>query len=611
MSHPSEHGSSRWFNPRRDWLGPRAMVPVDTCYKMLDLYCRGYSLMCAIGLTALFATDRGAIARNPLFAVTTMFAAANWAGTILRGLPFLLRYGMFVTSLFVTEMSSVLVLGLSPNVPFMLLVMLSSVALFFGTRRALLMLLALFTANIGVAWGWVHGYLPLFMSGPREAAPYLDSTSAIVWFRVSTVASVLIALMLLVMRFLLRDTKRALGEAERALQRLAVEQESRARAEEARMKAEGASRDAQKFDALGRLAAGVAHDVNNALCVVKSYGSLMAEAPGDQAAVLDAVAAIQAATANAEQLTHHLLAFSRSDASLRVGVADLSEVVRLESKTLGRILPSNIQVTAEAVAPLFVPLSRGSLQEIIINMAINARDAMPKGGRLGLRVAAEANGSGGRWVRLDVADTGVGIDKATQERIFEPFFTTKPSGVGTGLGLSMVYGLVSGVGGTISVDSSPETGSRFTIRLPEIEAAQARDAASSKSGILSSTRCRVLVAEDQPQLLTLVERVLSNEGFPVIATADGDSALAALSVPGSLFGLMIVDAVMPGFPTNLLIERALSINPGCRVIVSSAHASDDRVLSEISAGARIHSLSKPFDVSQLREAVNVVLSRSA
>jgi CheY-like chemotaxis protein len=304
----------------------------------------------------------------------------------------------------------------------------------------------------------------------------------------------------------------------------------------------------------------------------------MAEAPGDQAAVLDAVAAIQAATANAEQLTHHLLAFSRSDASLRVGVADLSEVVRLESKTLGRILPSNIQVTAEAVAPLFVPLSRGSLQEIIINMAINARDAMPKGGRLGLR---------------------------------EPFFTTKPSGVGTGLGLSMVYGLVSGVGGTISVDSSPETGSRFTIRLPEIEAAQARDAASSKSGILSSTRCRVLVAEDQPQLLTLVERVLSNEGFPVIATADGDSALAALSVPGSLFGLMIVDAVMPGFPTNLLIERALSINPGCRVIVSSAHASDDRVLSEISAGARIHSLSKPFDVSQLREAVNVVLSRSA
>ncbi len=610
MNRPSEKASSKWFTPRRDWTGPRAMGPVDTCYKMLELYLWTFAITGTVGLVAITALNRGAILRNPIFYVAVATVLADWVATLFRGLPFLGRYVTYAVSLFLFEACSSMELGLTPNRPFVLLVLLSSVAFFFGTRKAMGLLLLLVCTHLAIAWGWTRGYLPLFMDGPREAAMYMDFTSGLVWLRVTILSSGMIALVLLLMNYMLRDTQRALRETERAFQRLAVEQESRARAEEARMKAENTARDAQKFDALGRLAAGVAHDVNNALCVVKCYGSLMAEDPNDAASVTDGVAAIRAATANAEQLTHHLLAFSRSDASLKGGVADLADVVRLESKTLGRMLPANIQVTAEVDGAHFVPLGRGSLQEIIMNLAINARDAMPQGGRLELKVAAQTEGNGRRLVSLEIADSGVGIDRETQERIFEPFFTTKASGSGTGLGLSMVYGLVSGAGGSISVASAPGKGTRFSIRLPEMEAAQAITAQPARAGILSSTRCRVLIAEDQPQLLALVEKVLSNEGFPVITAADGDSALAALSVPGSAFGLLIVDAVMPGFPTNLLIERALLTNRDCRVIVANAHASDDVALGEANSGLHYHSLSKPFDVSQLREAVNSVLSRS-
>jgi signal transduction histidine kinase len=608
-----EKNRASWLEPNRNWRGRHALVPFDTCHRILDTF---LWFMAAIGVYAVvmvYVRGTGLMRANPLFWLVSAFQGPMVLAAIFRGWSFPLRYGILSVNLLVFTVCASAVLGITPNWAFEIIILTATTSLFFGVRAGLAMVLLVSAAHIVVAWGWITGRLPAFMPGAGAAATFMDFTAAPVWARVLIVAAASQAALVLLMRYVLRDMNDALQQANATLQKLAVEQEYRARAEEARLKAELAGREAQKFDALGRLASGVAHDFNNALCVIKCWSSFLSEEKRDPQ-VTEAMADIRRATENAEQLTHHLLAFSRSDPG-RKEVVDLAEVARLEGKTLSRLLPKNVAVTVDAPNAHYVRLGRGPLQEVLLNLAINARDAMPQGGRLGLKVNAEAlvaptNGlAPGNYVCLEVSDSGQGMDAATQARIFEPFFTTKQAGRGTGLGLAMVYGLVNGAGGGVQVSSQVGHGTRFTIHLPAATAGEAA-VMPKPASITAPVRCRVLIAEYQPEIRLLIERILAKEGFPVIAVANGDEALAALAVDGSRFGLLVTGGVMPGRPTDEIVRRALEVEPECRVVIVSDQRQDELMLRGIEAG-RSCRLPKPFDAGQLREAVNDVLRRTA
>ena len=588
------------------------MVPVDTCYKIVDIYSWGFTFVGTIAVAFVGLKNAGVALTSPVYWLATGSVGLQLPTTFLRGLPFLVRYGVLTGNMLVFTVCAAVVFGISPNWCFLVIMMLSSTGLIFGTRMGMLASGILCVIHGVIAWGWVKGYLPVAIGGAGGPAAYVNFHSADVWARVLVITAGFLAMLQLLMNYVLRNLSDALKEANSTLRSLAMEQEFRARAEEARLKAELAAREAQKFEALGRLAAGVAHDFNNALCVMKCWSSCLLEDLRDPL-VVEAATAIKLATDNATQLTHHLLAFSRSDTG-RKEVVDLGEVARLEGKTLARLLPKDVAVAVEAGAQVNVRIGRGQLQEIILNLAINARDAMPQGGRLNIHVTSvtlDVSTEGlpaGRYARMEVTDTGAGMDRATQARIFEPFFTTKPHGRGTGLGLAMVYGLVAAAGGSISVRSEPGRGSCFTLHLPYANPEEHQVEPPAEK-IVTLTRCRVLVAEDEPELRLLIERILTREGFPVIAVADGSAAVAAMAVPGSKFGIFIVDGIMPGLPTSQVIGQAFVRNPDCRVIVASAHMEDQLLLRGIETGLYRH-LAKPFDAGQLREAVNEVLAET-
>jgi len=603
-----------WLKPERNWKGTRALVPVETCYRILDTFLWISVAIGLLGLALGYYRASEMLGRNPLFWLVVLVQAPVLLAAIFRGWSFNLRYVFLAVALACYDLCVAAVLGVTPNMVFFTIVLLSTTSLFFGARAGMTLVVGLVLTQTLIAWGWVTGHLPAFMPSAKATQMFMDYTEPVVWVRVLVIGVLMQAGLVVLMRFVLSDLNDALRQANSHLHKLAVEQEYRARAEEGRLKAELAVREAQKFDALGRMASGVAHDFNNALCVMKGWSSFLLEDARDPL-VRDAMGDIKRATDNAAQLTHHLLAFSRSDPAKRE-VVNLGELVPMESKTLRRLLPPDVTVTAEVSGPLHVRLGRGQLQEIILNLAINARDAMPRGGSLTLRVSeverteATAGRPEGRYARFEVSDTGTGMDYATRAHIFEPFFTTKAPGKGTGLGLAMVYGLVSGAGGWIDVQSALHQGTTFLIHLPVVAADEVHQEPPAIA-ILHPTRCRVLVADAQPEIRSLVERILVREGFPVIAVGNGDEALTALAGgEAGRFGLLVVEGIMPGASTMEIIDRALAGNSDCRVIIASAHLPDQLLLRGIETG-RYGQLPKPFDAGQLREAVNEALGKKA
>jgi signal transduction histidine kinase/CheY-like chemotaxis protein len=612
MSSEAAQVRTSWLQPERNWKGTRALVPVETCYRILDLFLWVSFIVGALGLALGYYRSAELLARNPLFWTVVTMQVPVLLAAICRGWPFNLRYACMAFAMLCYDLTVSMVLGVTPNVIFFSIVLLSTTSLFHGVRAGMTLVVGLMLAQTAIAWGWIAGHLPLFMPSAKATQTFTDFTEPVVWVRVLVIGALMQGGLVVLMRYVLSDLNNALRQSNSTLHKLAVEQEYRARAEEARLKAELAVRESQKFDALGRMASGVAHDFNNALCVMKGWSSLLLEDTQDPL-VRDAMSDIKRATDNAAQLTHHLLAFSRNDPAKRE-VANLAEMVQLETKTLRRLLPPDIEVTAEVAGPVHVRLGRGQLQEIVLNLAINARDAMPQGGRLSFRVrtletAGPSGQPAGRYARLDVTDTGSGMDQATQARIFEPFFTTKGPGKGTGLGLPMVYGLVSGAGGWIDVDSAPGRGATFTLHLPAVAATDIH-IPPPLTAIPTPTRCRVLVVDRQPEIRALVERILTREGFPVIAVANGSEALAALDGPAGRFGLLITEGILPGVSTMEVIERALLVDPDCRVVIASANLPDEIVQRGVEAGTYIP-LAKPFDTSQLREAVNEAVGRKS
>lgn len=368
-------------------------------------------------------------------------------------------------------------------------------------------------------------------------------------------------------------------------------------------------RQTQKMESVGELAGGVAHDFNNWLTVIQSYSDLLLEELAPDGEVREYVQEIQAASERAASLTRQLLAFSRREIIER-RVVEVNAVVLDTEKMLRRLLGEDVEVRTRLAQGLpRVHADPGQLVQVLMNLAVNARDAMPRGGTLTV-ATSEARPDGGaaaqRWVEIQVSDTGTGIAADVVPRIFEPFFTTKGVGKGTGLGLSVVHGIVQQAGGRISVQSRPGEGTTFTVLLPGIEQA----AGQAESGVEGSSQLAgtetILLAEDEESIRRLVARGLRRYGYTVLTAADGEEALGLLHERGPEIDLLVTDVVMPRLDGQGLAEALRREAPHVRILFSSGYT-DDAILRYGVLHAEVAFLQKPYTVEALGHKIRQML----
>ncbi len=398
---------------------------------------------------------------------------------------------------------------------------------------------------------------------------------------------------------------------------------ARRRAEDALHESEQQLVQAQKMEAVGRLAGGVAHDFNNLLTAIKGFTELLLlDLPeGDQRRAY--AAEIQGAASRAAGLTRQLLAFSRRQV-LKPEVTDLNETVRLLEKILGRLIGEDVRMRFELSPELgHVRADPGQVEQVVMNLVVNARDAMPGGGELLIRTSnARLTGSDlqrhryvhpGDYVLLEVIDSGSGMTREIQERVFEPFFTTKEQGRGTGLGLSTVYGIVKQSGGYIWVDSEPGEGTRFRIYLPRVTAEPGpRAPRPAVSQTLEGTES-VLLVEDELAVRVLVRRVLERAGYTVVAASNGREALELArrrDPEESPFDLLLTDVVMPEMSGPELANELGAVHPGLRILYMSGY-NDEAIVHHgvLEAGTAL--IEKPFTPEGLLRRIREALSPSS
>jgi PAS domain S-box-containing protein len=376
-------------------------------------------------------------------------------------------------------------------------------------------------------------------------------------------------------------------------------------------------RQAQKMEAIGRLAGGVAHDFNNLLTVISGYSELMRNSLGPGDPRRGYVEEIRNASTRAAGLTRQLLAFSRQQV-LQPRVLNLNTIVANMERLLRRLIGEDIELTTLLDSDLGqVKADPGQIEQVILNLAINARDAMPQGGRLTLVTAnidlgkTEA-GLGvptGRHAMLAVSDTGCGMDVETKSHLFEPFFTTKAQGKGTGLGLPTVYGIITQSDGHIWVDSEVGQGTVFRIYLPRVDQAPDALSLSDEASRLPIGTETVLLVEDDPSVRELTARVLGEQGYVVLATANGQEALrVAEKHSGNQIRLLLTDVVMPQMNGRELAERMRAQHPHVKVLYLSGYL-DDTITNYGVLGPGVSFLHKPFTSAALARLVREVLDK--
>jgi PAS domain S-box-containing protein len=375
-------------------------------------------------------------------------------------------------------------------------------------------------------------------------------------------------------------------------------------------------RQAQKMEAIGQLAGGVAHDFNNLLTVISGYSELLQHHLSHDEPLRRQAEQIKIAGDRASALTRQLLAFSRQQV-LRPVVLDLNVVVTNLLQMLPRLIGEHIELkTALDPQPTFVKTDPGQLEQVLLNLAINARDAMPGGGTLTTEtshVALDEAACGrlgtilpGLYVQLTVRDTGCGMDAATQARIFEPFFTTKDLGKGTGLGLATVYGIVTQSHGAISVNSAPGRGASFAVYFPTSECRSESPKDGTTSLEPESGWETVLVVEDQTGVRGFVRNLLMLNGYRVLEAADGSEALRICRQHPGEIQLVVTDLVMPGMSGRELVERITNEQPAIKVLYMSGYT-DDSVVHTGVAQAGLAFLQKPFSPTMFTHKVREVL----
>jgi signal transduction histidine kinase/ActR/RegA family two-component response regulator len=358
-----------------------------------------------------------------------------------------------------------------------------------------------------------------------------------------------------------------------------------------------AASQAQRLESLGRLAGGVAHDFNNAIGIVSLCADQLDQASDAERQEL--IEEIRRASRGAAATTRQLLSFARQG-SAPGSRAPVAQVLAAMATSLRRLFPESITIELESHTSLGVPLSVGDLEQVVLNLCLNARDAMPTGGTLRLAAAETTTADGQPAVRVSVHDSGHGMDDAVRLRAIDPFFTTKPMNEGSGLGLTMVTTIVRQAGGQIEVDSHPGAGTAVTLTLPAIALAITLDTAAH-SPTAQASRQRVLVLEDEEQLQRLLHRTLERLGFEVTMTGTVQQALdtlAAIDVPDLLF----TDAVLPDGGPSALIAQYRDRAPTGPVLVCSGYVPSPDLIAGIEQAAYAF-LAKPFGQRELADAI--------
>jgi two-component system cell cycle sensor histidine kinase/response regulator CckA len=381
-------------------------------------------------------------------------------------------------------------------------------------------------------------------------------------------------------------------------------------AQQAKLAVEEQLRQAQKMEAVGRLAGGVAHDFNNILSVILGYAQMAAEDLAEDDPVGESVAQIMGA---AERATRQLLLFSRQQVVEPVVLA-LDEVVSGLETMLRRTLGEDIRLSVLSGPGLGrVRADRGSIEQVVMNLVVNARDAMPGGGSIRIRlenvevdgdVVRHVGASPGSHLLLEVRDDGSGMDAATRARLFEPFFTTKGRGKGTGLGLSTVLGIVAQSGGSVRVDSEPGAGATFQVLLPRVDA----ELGSIRPPPRSRSRGHetVLLLDDEPAVRDVARDILRRSGFQVLEAVHASAALEICrSHPGPI-DLLVTDVVMPDVAGPSLARRLLALRPSMRVLLMSGYSDDEKLCRGVE-DVPFPYLQKPLTVAALTQRVREVL----
>ena len=374
-------------------------------------------------------------------------------------------------------------------------------------------------------------------------------------------------------------------------------------------------RQSQKMEAIGRLAGGVAHDFNNLLMAIRGYSELLVQSLADDEEKRADAEEILKASDRAAGLTRQLLAFSRRQVITQEALA-LDTLVEGMNNMLRRLIGEDIQLATE-IWPGLTPVlaDRTQIEQILVNLIVNARDAMPGGGKITIElrnieldsvgVVAHPGLTPGDYVEMAVSDTGNGMDADTASRIFEPFFTTKEGGKGTGLGLATVYGIAQQSGGAIEVQSAVGHGTTFYIYLPRAtdlgKPAPARSMSSEGGGET------VLLVEDDDRVRVLVANMLKKNGYTVLLGSQGDQALEIASRYRGRIHLLLTDVVMPGISGRQLSERLTAARPDTRVLYMSGY-SDDAILRHGVKSAGTHFIQKPFSIEALALKVREALT---
>jgi nitrogen-specific signal transduction histidine kinase/CheY-like chemotaxis protein len=373
--------------------------------------------------------------------------------------------------------------------------------------------------------------------------------------------------------------------------------------------------ESQKMEAIGKLAGGIAHDFNNMLTAILGHASMIQDDAPPRSATRDQAMQIRHAAESAATLTQKLVAFSRKQ-MLNPDAVDfralLANLLQLMRGAVGEDVKVDTRI-AEGLWPILADQSQ--LEQALLNLALNARDAMPHGGTLQIEARnaprpggerrPDADVKAGDYVQITVTDTGTGMDEATRRRMFEPFFTTKAPGKGTGLGLSTVYGFVRQCGGYIGVISTPGLGTAIELLLPRAEAApQPSTPVASDPPPSAASTATILLAEDEESVRKLAVETLRRRGYHVLQAASGEEAIASARIHAGTIDLLISDVVMPGMKGPELAERLRAMRPAIRVLLMSGYAADVVTPADLKEAAF---LSKPFSPTALAAAVQDIL----
>lgn len=373
-------------------------------------------------------------------------------------------------------------------------------------------------------------------------------------------------------------------------------------------------RQSEKMEAIGQLAGGVAHDFNNMLAVINGYSATLSQSDRLDASELEAVTEVQKAGQRAAGLTRQLLAFSRKQV-LKPTIVNVNEVIVETKSMLSRLIGEDVSI-ASVLEPSLWPIriDPGQLEQIILNLSINSRDAMPQGGTLTIETSNLKHSNGDQqtspthYVKLTVRDTGCGMDESVRERAFEPFFTTKEQGKGTGLGLASVYGIVQQSGGQIFLDSEPGRGATFTILFPALNDEQWTPEKESETPEKAPRGSEtLLVVEDEEMVRRLLCKVLASQGYSVLGATSGRDALEHWNQRHRDIALVITDVVMPEMSGRQLIDQLRQQRPNLKVLFMSGYT-DDEVIRHNIEEQSVHFIQKPFSPFALAAKVRAVLA---